>query len=89
MRRDEQDGLPIFGESEYTHSGTFGGMYPPTICANPTCRGMYRYFDCTAKIEGLWVDGHCWRCPKCGSIWFQDEYTREKYKEKIKIIGCK
>lgn len=85
MRFNGRDDRPVFGKSEYTHGGSFGVVYPPTNCAVLTCRGVYMYTDCTAKIDGKWVSGHCWYCPRCGSIWFQDEYTREKYDGKIRI----
>lgn len=85
MRLDECDGKPVLGETEYTHGGAFGFEYPPKYCTSSTCRGEYKYTDCAAEIDGEWVSGHCWYCPRCGGIWFQDEYTREKYNGKIRI----
>ena len=85
MKFDEHDGWPVFGETEYTHGGVFGRIDSPKCCASSTCGGVYKYTDCEVEIDGEWVSGHCWYCPRCGDIWFQDEYTREKYDGKIRI----
>lgn len=86
MRKDENDGRPVFGETEYTHGGAFGCVDVPKTCASSTCGGVYKYTDCKVEIDGKWVSGHCWYCPRCRGIWFQDEYTRDKYNGKIRIV---
>lgn len=85
MTLGEHEGQPVFGETEYAHSGSFGRIDSPKCCVSTTCSGMYKYTDCEVEIDGKWVRGHCWYCSKCGGIWFQDEYTRERYDGKIRI----
>lgn len=85
MKFDERDGKPIIGETEYTHGGAFGFEYPPKNCTSSTCAGVYKYCDCKVEVNCEWVDCYCWHCSKCGDIWFQDEHTREQYRDWVRI----
>ena len=52
MTLGEHEDQPVFGETEYAHSGSFGRIDSPKCCVSTTCSGMYKYTDCEVEIDG-------------------------------------